>query len=175
MSACLDSHGRSWSGMRFRRAMLFVTSNSGVNAAPLEAAEIGRERGATVVAITSVEYSKMVANGRPRLAEMADIVLDNQAPPGDAVLAQRVGPVSIIVGVALVNAILAEASRRLAETSGARYTSAPICPGRMRSIGSLYTATAPEILIFDGRRIWCDRPIGTVNFAIFRDWSRDAG
>ncbi|ATN32564.1 hypothetical protein ACO34A_01920 [Rhizobium sp. ACO-34A] len=107
-----------------RGDVLFVTSNSGVNAAPLEAAEIGRERGATVVAITSVEYSKMVANGRPRLAEMAHIVLDNEAPPGDAVLtvsgsAQRVGPVSTIVGVALVNAILAEASRRLAETSGA--------------------------------------------------------
>jgi uncharacterized phosphosugar-binding protein len=99
--------------------VLIVSSNSGVNAAPIEAAEIGRERGALIVAITSVAYSSAVANGRTRLADLADIVLDNGAPPGDAVLDLegsdlRVGPVSTVVGVTLLNAIFAEAAARLA-------------------------------------------------------------
>ena len=62
--------------------MLVVISNSGVNAASLEAAS-GKERGATVVAITSESYSRQAAKGGPRLADIADIVLDNGAPSGD--------------------------------------------------------------------------------------------
>lgn len=100
------------------RDVLFVVSNSGVNAAPVEAAQLGRERGATVVAITSETYSRKAAKGRIRLAEVASIVLDNGAPAGDAVLdlpntELRVGPVSTAIGAALLNAVLAEAAARL--------------------------------------------------------------
>ena len=66
--------------------VLVVSSNSGINAAPLEAARIGRERGAKIIAITSLAYSTAAARGRPRLADLADVVLDNTAPPGDAVV-----------------------------------------------------------------------------------------
>jgi uncharacterized phosphosugar-binding protein len=98
--------------------LLVVISNSGVNAAPVEAARFGKEHGATVIAITSEEYSKAAAQGRPRLAEIADIVLDNGAPPGDAVTelpdsAFKVGPISTSVGAALINAVMAEAAARL--------------------------------------------------------------
>jgi uncharacterized phosphosugar-binding protein len=98
--------------------VLVVASNSGVNAAPVEAARLGKERGATVIAITSEDYSNAVAQGRPRLAEIADIVLDNGAPPGDAITelpdnALRVGPVSTSIGAALINAVMAEAAARL--------------------------------------------------------------
>jgi uncharacterized phosphosugar-binding protein len=98
--------------------VLVVASNSGVNAAPVEAARLGKERGATVIAITSEDYSKAAAQGRPRLADIADIVLDNGAPPGDAVTAlpesaSRVGPVSTSIGAALINAVMAEAAARL--------------------------------------------------------------
>lgn len=98
--------------------VLFVSSNSGVNAAPLEAARIGRARGATVIAITSVDYSTAAANGRERLADLGDIVLDNGAPPGDAVLPVpgselKVGPVSTAIGVTLINAIMAAVAARL--------------------------------------------------------------
>ncbi|NMG40678.1 sugar isomerase domain-containing protein [Chelativorans sp. ZYF759] len=100
--------------------VLFVSSNSGVNAAPLEAARIGKARGATVIAITSVDYSTAAAKGRERLADLADIVLDNGAPPGDAVIAVpdnelKVGPVSTALGVAVINAILAGAAARLSK------------------------------------------------------------
>lgn len=102
---------------------LFVVSNSGVNAAPVEAAEIGKARGAVVVAITSDAYSREAAKGRKRLAEVADIVLDNGAPSGDAIVAVagsalKVGPVSTSIGAALLNAVLAEAAARL-QSSGA--------------------------------------------------------
>jgi len=98
--------------------VLVVVSNSGVNAAPVEAAQIGKERGATVIAITSEDYSREAAKGRTRLADVADIVLDNGAPPGDAITevpgsALRVGPVSTSIGAALINAVLAETAARL--------------------------------------------------------------
>lgn len=104
--------------------LLFVASNSGVNAAPLEAASFGRERGARVVAITSLAYSTAAAKGGERLADLADLVLDNGAPPGDAVLPVegselRVGPVSTAIGVAIINAIFAGAAARLSAEGGA--------------------------------------------------------
>lgn len=99
--------------------VLLVVSNSGVNAAPVEAAEIGRARGATVIAITSQDYSRAIANGRKRLADVAHIVLDNGAPPGDATMpvgdaGLRAGPVSTSIGAALMNAVFVEVAARLA-------------------------------------------------------------
>jgi uncharacterized phosphosugar-binding protein len=103
--------------------VLIVISNSGVNAAPLEAAAAGRAAGATVIALTSRAYATAAAQpGRPVLAEMADIVLDNLLPPGDALAALpgtplRAGPGSTVIGAALLNALFAEVAARLA-TSG---------------------------------------------------------
>jgi uncharacterized phosphosugar-binding protein len=107
--------------------VLIIVSNSGVNTATVEAAQLGKARGATVIAITSVEYSKQAARGRTRLAEVADIVLDNGAPPGDAIMnvpdsELRVGPISTSIGAALMNAVFAEVAVRL-QSSG---TDAPI-------------------------------------------------
>ena len=100
--------------------VIIIASNSGVNAAPIEAADYGREIGAKVIAITSVAYSTAVANGRRRLADIADIVLDNGLPPGDAVLdlagtGFKVGPVSTAVGATVLNAIFAEVASELAK------------------------------------------------------------
>ena len=99
--------------------VLIVASTSGVNAVPVEAVRIGRQHGATVIALTSEAYSREAARGRPRLADEADIVLDNKAPPGDAVVdldasGLRSGPVSTIVGAAILNALFSAAARRLA-------------------------------------------------------------
>lgn len=104
--------------------VMIVVSTSGVNAAPVEAAEFGRARGAKVIAITSLAYSQAAAAGRKTIADLADIVLDNGAPPGDAAHpvgadGATIGPVSTVIGVALMNAALAEAARRL-EASGER-------------------------------------------------------
>ena len=100
------------------RDCLVVVSNSGVNAAPLEAARHGREIGCTVIALTSLAYSSAAAIGE-RLADIAEIVLDNAIPPGDAVVPLPgtelcAGPASTAVGAAILQAIFADVAARLA-------------------------------------------------------------
>lgn len=114
--------------------VLFVISNSGVNAAPIEAATVGREKGATVIAITSVAYSTAAAHGRPRLADLADLVLDNNAPPGDAVMSVpgsdlRCGPISTVIGVSVINAIFAAVATELASDGDAAIYLSANMPG----------------------------------------------
>jgi uncharacterized phosphosugar-binding protein len=99
--------------------VLVIFSNSGVNAVPVEAAAYGRSKGATVIAVTSDAYSTAAAAGRPRLFDLADIAIDNRTVPGDAgFLAAEgqppVGPLSTVIGAAILNALLAEAVSRLA-------------------------------------------------------------
>lgn len=129
--------------------VLFVISNSGVNAAPVEAAQIGKQLGATVIAITSETYSRQAANGRVRLAEVADIVLDNGAPSGDATVAVpgsdlRVGPVSTSIGAALLNAVLVEVASRLqADAKAPIYLSANM-PGAAENNAALIKRYRPR-------------------------------
>ncbi|ARO32208.1 SIS/RpiR domain-containing protein [Rhizobium sp. NXC14] len=104
--------------------VIIIASNSGVNAAPIEAADYARDIGAKVIAITSIAYSSAIANGRRRLADVADVVLDNGLPPGDAVVdlegtGLRVGPVSTAVGVTIINAIFAEVASELSKAGDA--------------------------------------------------------
>lgn len=101
---------------------LIVASTSGRNVAPIEMALIARERGVPVIAVTSVAFSQGVASRHlsgQRLADVADVVLDTRVPAGDAVVTipgvmVDVGPVSTVVGAALVNAVLVEAVAILA-------------------------------------------------------------
>ncbi|MDH7788049.1 putative phosphosugar-binding protein [Ochrobactrum sp. 19YEA23] len=104
--------------------VLIVVSNSGVNAAPIEAARYAHEKGAAVIAVTSVTYSSAIAKGRTQLLSLADVVLDNDAPAGDAVLevegsALKVGPVSTALGVTILNAIFADVASRLVDDGSA--------------------------------------------------------
>lgn len=101
--------------------VVIVASNSGSNAATAELVSGVRERGATVIAITSIAHATSSAareTGYPRLHEIADIVIDNGGVVGDAAIAiegfdQRVSPTSTVVGAAILNAIVAETVQRL--------------------------------------------------------------
>jgi uncharacterized phosphosugar-binding protein len=104
-----------------------IVSNSGRNAVPIEMALEMRARQATVVAITSLAHSRAAtsrhASGK-RLFELADVVLDNSIPEGDALISVPgidwpIGPGSTVVGAALVNAVLVEAAA-LAAARGLR-------------------------------------------------------
>ncbi len=67
--------------------VVFIISNSGINPLPLEIACQAKERGAKVVAVTSVEASSHLApkhKSGKHLYEVADVVIDNQIPDGDA-------------------------------------------------------------------------------------------
>lgn len=106
--------------------VLIVHSVSGRNAVSVEAAQAGRDKGAFVIAVTSLAYSKAVKPrqpGMPRLFEAADLVLDTFAPVGDALvelpgLPQRAGPASTITGAAILNAVMVRAAILLLEQTG---------------------------------------------------------
>jgi uncharacterized phosphosugar-binding protein len=96
------------------RDCMVVVSNSGSNALPLEVASAAGEAGLPVIAITSRAYAATTAQTGPRLHDLADIVVDNHCPPGDALVTldpelPPVGPASTIVGLALLNSIIVEA------------------------------------------------------------------
>jgi uncharacterized phosphosugar-binding protein len=103
--------------------VLIVHSVSGRNAAPVEVALYGKECGARVVALTSLDYSQSVSprsQAGKRLFEVADLVIDNGAPRGDAVVQlpdfpQPVAPVSTVLGAAILNAVVSEACAILLE------------------------------------------------------------
>ena len=106
--------------------VLIVHSVSGRNAAAVEIAQGAQARGVFVIAVTSLEYSRQVTPRQanmPRLYEVADLVLDNHAPVGDALielpgLPQRVGPSSTVTGAAILNAVVARAATLLVERTG---------------------------------------------------------
>ena len=106
--------------------VVIVHSVSGRNAAAVEVAQGARARGAFVIAVTSLMYSRSVQPrkvGMPRLFEAADLVLDNLAPVGDALVAvegmeQRVGPSSTVTGAAMLNAIVVRTAEILMECTG---------------------------------------------------------
>lgn len=105
------------------RDLLVVVSNSGRNAFPIEVALEAKRRGCKTVALTSLAHSGAVssrhASGK-RLFEVADLVLDNGAPYGDAVLEipgleSNIGAVSSLTGIYLLNAVVVRAIERCAE------------------------------------------------------------
>ena len=102
--------------------VLLIASNSGVNAAVVEAALYARERAVPVIAVTSITHSRSEVPKHPsgkRLMDLADVVLDNCGIHGDAAvalpgLARRVGPTSTLAGAILVNALMVQVTMNLA-------------------------------------------------------------
>lgn len=69
--------------------VFIIASNSGVNVAIVEVALRAKEHGHTLIAVTSLEHSRQVASRHPsgkKLYELADTVIDNCGPFGDALL-----------------------------------------------------------------------------------------
>ena len=102
--------------------VVLVVSNSGVNAVPVEVALGCRERGLLVVALTNFEQARATAPRHAsgaRLHELADVVIDNRCPPGDAAITlpsgDRVGPLTTVVGAAVVTALCSRVAELLAE------------------------------------------------------------
>jgi uncharacterized phosphosugar-binding protein len=105
-----------------RGDVVFVVSNSGRNAYPIEMALAARERGATAVALTSLRHASSSTSRHSSgklLYQVADIVIDNGGEYGDAMLPisgreVRMVPSSTIAGVFILNTILAQAVEDLA-------------------------------------------------------------
>ena len=93
-----------------------IVSNSGRNGSAVELATICRERGLSIIAVTSMQHSTNTDSRHPsgkKLYELADIVIDNCCPYGDVLLeipsmAERTGSASSIVGGLIAQAITNE-------------------------------------------------------------------
>lgn len=103
--------------------VLLIVSTSGRNAVPVEMAEGAKARGAKVIALTSLKYSSGVKSRAPSgqcVPDVADLVLDNGAPAGDAALSIKglpvpMGPVSTVTGAFLLNTLVARTVELLVE------------------------------------------------------------
>jgi uncharacterized phosphosugar-binding protein len=97
-----------------RGEILIIISNAGINPVPVELAIEAKQRGLTVIAITSLRHARAAtsrhASGK-RLFEAADLVIDNCGETGDGALtlpglAAKVGPTSLLAGAFIVNSIV---------------------------------------------------------------------
>ncbi|MGI5429363.1 sugar isomerase domain-containing protein [Streptomyces sp. CA-179760] len=100
--------------------LFVVISNSGVNNVIVEMALHAKEHGHRVLALTSLTHTRAVPAAHPsgrKLADIADVVLDNAAPRGDSLLELPGGgavcALSTLTGVMLVQMTVAEAAGRL--------------------------------------------------------------
>lgn len=95
--------------------MIFISSNSGRNAMPIEMAQRCKKEGVYTVAITNLEQSKNTVSRHisgKKLYECVDSVLDNCVPYGDALLdigGIKTGPGSSITSMFILNTIISEA------------------------------------------------------------------
>lgn len=109
-----------WELADIRPSDVFViASNSGGNGAIVEMAMLAKKNGHSVVAITSAEHSARSesrhASGK-KLADLADVVIDNGAPYGDAVLPLAEGDafcaVSTVTGALIAQLLVAGVVQR---------------------------------------------------------------
>lgn len=98
-----------------------VISTSGIRPVIVEMARGARERGLPVIAILSAEHCRTARAGHSsgeKLIDVADIVIDNQCPPGDCTveidgLEWRTGPTSTVTGAMIVNMLRCAVAERL--------------------------------------------------------------
>lgn len=102
--------------------VMIVISNSGRNPVPVEVALAAKEKGLIVIGITSIDYTKKVSSKHSsgkRLFEIADIVIDNAGPEGDAVVVipgmkQKAGPSTTISNAFILNSLFVQVSANIA-------------------------------------------------------------
>jgi uncharacterized phosphosugar-binding protein len=97
--------------------MLIIASNSGANGSTVELASLARNDGHPLIAFTSLAHTNAVPSRHPsgkKLADLADVVIDNGAPLGDALLptgpdAPAVCAISSITAALAAQMVVAEA------------------------------------------------------------------
>jgi len=98
-----------------------VISTSGIRPVVVEMAMGARNRGLPVIAILARRHCEQVpaahSSGK-KLIDVADVVIDNQCPPGDCVveldgLEWRTGPTSTVTGGMIINMIRCATAERL--------------------------------------------------------------
>lgn len=102
--------------------VMMVFSTSGNKGVPVDVALGAERRGLTVIAVVAARYAELIdcehSSGR-KLTDIADLVIDNCALPGDSMVEvpgvdARVGPGSTIGNTAVVNMLKVLIAERLA-------------------------------------------------------------
>ena len=102
---------------------ILVVSNSGRNAAPVEVCLYAKEKGAKVIAMTSMKHSagctSRHSSGK-KMYELADVTIDNCAEKGDAGFTIEgmdvcMGPVSSVTGIVIAEALACQVAENLAK------------------------------------------------------------
>ncbi len=103
--------------------VIFLISNSGRNAACIDAAMAAKAKGAVTVAITSLNHSSAVSSRHPsgkRLFELCDYVLDNGGELGDACVhlegmpeGDKITPTSSVIDITMVNMVMTATAEEL--------------------------------------------------------------
>ena len=100
-----------------------IVSNSGINAVPVEMAELAKEHGHPVIVITSVNASKKLesrVSSNKHLYDFGDVVIDNHIPYGDYFVdtkSGRTGSASSIIGSYIAQRLVLEVIK-LSEEEG---------------------------------------------------------
>jgi uncharacterized phosphosugar-binding protein len=100
-----------------------IFSSTGINGTVIELALLAKAMGLPVVAVTSLQHTSATPSRHPsgkKLAEIAAITIDNCSPPGDAAtdiegVPFKVGPVSSIGAIAVVNALKTRTAELMVE------------------------------------------------------------
>lgn len=102
--------------------VIIVISNSGINSLPIEMAQSAKEKGLKVVAICSSAYFNDEARhpSGMRLRDIADLVIDNHMPHGDALVeipdtSMKMASGSTVIGSVILNMIMTSVAEKLVE------------------------------------------------------------
>jgi uncharacterized phosphosugar-binding protein len=138
-----------------------VFSSSGVEAIIMDYVDAAKSAGTTVIGVTSFEYSSQTSSERGgvrRLADVADVAIDNGVPVGDAIVTipgidERVSASASILNLAVMNEITSGTAQRLAERGQPPIVFAsPHLAGHDRS-----KARYEQSLAEYRRRVWGER------------------
>jgi uncharacterized phosphosugar-binding protein len=101
--------------------VLIVISTSGIREVIIEMAEGAKRRGLAVIGVVSRAHCEQARPAHPsgkKLLDVADVILDNGAPVGDALLElegcrNKTGPFSTLGGAMVMNLLRCEVAQRL--------------------------------------------------------------
>lgn len=100
--------------------VMIIISNSGINSLPIEMAMEARKKGLKVIVVASSAYFQEPSRhpSGKKLCELADIVIDNTLPHGDALVEVpntklNMAPGSTVIGAFILNILMTEVVEEL--------------------------------------------------------------
>ena len=142
------------------RDCMLVFSHGGLNAAPIEVAQEARDKGLTVISVSSLQNARVAQakhSSGMKLSDVAHIAIDNCIPPEDALVdvgqIEHVAAGSTVAAIAIAMSLVAETAARLAEQGKVPPTFVSpnvsgVRPGHMDSVYQAFTdfyyARAPK-------------------------------